>query len=273
MTQGVLLFAYNNTDIDYIELAVIAAKRIQQHLELPVSIVIDNESVTDSRLNIFDKILTTEVKHSQKKRFYDGIDYKLLDWKNFTRSNAYSLTPYDETLVLDVDYLVCSKFLKNCFNTDKDFLIFKKSYDLAEWRGQTAYNYINDYSTDFYWATVFYFKKTPWTELFFSLVAYIKNNWDYYRNLYQVSMPNYRNDISFSIALNILNGFDSNNFVGTIPNKLYYVADRDYLIKINDTDCTFLIQKEDALNEYTVIKTENLDIHVMNKSSILRVCK
>lgn len=274
MSQGVLLFAYNNSDIDYIELAVISANRIKQHLNLPVSIVVDTESLTDPRLVIFDQVIQSNSKISQKKRFYDGSDYKMLEWKNFTRPNAYTLTPYEETLVLDVDYLVCSDILLNCFDLNKDFLIYKQSYDMAKWRSKETFNYINSHSTEFFWATVFYFKKTAWTEMFFNLITYIKNNWEYYRCLYQVDMPNYRNDISFSIALNILNGFDTaDNFVGYLPSKLYYTADRDFLIKVTDTSCTFLLQKENALGEYTVMRTDNIDVHVMNKSSILRTCK
>lgn len=274
MSQGVLLFAYNNSDIDYIELAVVGTARIKKHLNLPVSIVVDTENLGDPRLSIFDQVIESKNMISQKKRFYDGLDYKMLEWKNFTRSNAYTLTPYDKTLVLDVDYLICSNILLNCFDSDKDLLIFKQSYDMADWRSKETFTYINNHSTEFFWATVFYFQKTAWTELFFNLISYIKDNWEYYRCLYQVDMPNYRNDIAFSIALNILNGFDTNNnFIGNLPSKLYYTADRDFLIKANETSCTFLLQKENALGEYTVMRTENLDIHVMNKSSILRICK
>ena len=83
MSKGVLLFAYNNSDIDYIELAVISANRIKLHLNLPVSIVVDTDSLTDPRLKIFDKVIESSSNISQKKRFYDGMDYKMLEWKNF----------------------------------------------------------------------------------------------------------------------------------------------------------------------------------------------
>ena len=42
MTQGVLLFALNNLEVDYIKQAVFCAKKIKEHLKLPVALVTDN---------------------------------------------------------------------------------------------------------------------------------------------------------------------------------------------------------------------------------------
>mgnify|MGYP005634393397 CR=1 FL=1 len=39
MTQGVVHFALNNLEVDYIKQAVFCAKKIKEHLKLPVALV------------------------------------------------------------------------------------------------------------------------------------------------------------------------------------------------------------------------------------------
>jgi len=43
MTKGILLFAFNNGTVDYYKMAVATAKRANQFLNLPVSVVTDNK--------------------------------------------------------------------------------------------------------------------------------------------------------------------------------------------------------------------------------------
>lgn len=269
MTKGVLIFAMNGS-FNYQELALRSAKRIKHHLNLPISIVTNQEPL-DELSNLADHIIMQEDNRLNYRKMQDGNNGSEKHiWKNSTRSSAYDITPYDETLVVDADYIVNSNFLLNCFNLDKDFLLFKKSYDLAGWRSTTEFQAINSYSVSFYWATVFYFRKTEQNKIFFELISYIKDNWSYYRLLYQIADKKYRNDFAFSIALHILNGYTADT-VDVIPNKMYYTLDRDILIDATDNSCTFLVEKKGNPAEYTACKATNIDVHVMNKHSILRV--
>jgi len=272
MTQGVLLFAYN-TEMDYVKLAVKSAERIKNYLDLPVTLVTDSAEYLRKNFSedLFDRIISNKDTTTQTKKFSDGNEFsERYIWKNSNRTSAYTLSPYDQTLVIDVDYVINSSFLKNCFEQNKDFLIYKDSYDLSGWRNTAEFQYLNQYSIPFYWATVFYFTKTKQNEIFFSLVEYIKNNWDYYRLIYQINDKKYRNDYSFSIAIHILNGTDCDLFAETIPGKMYYTLDKDVLLKIKNSAMTFLVEKEKILGEFTGVKTNELDVHVMNKFSLLR---
>ena len=56
-----------------------------------------------------------------------------------------------------------------------------------------------------YWATVFYFKKTAWTEKYFTLLKHIKQNYQYYRFAYSINETKYRNDYAFTIAMHMMN--------------------------------------------------------------------
>lgn len=55
MTTGALLFAQNNSLVDYIKMAEIAATRVKEFLEIPVSLVTDDPSKANSK--IFDKVI------------------------------------------------------------------------------------------------------------------------------------------------------------------------------------------------------------------------
>jgi hypothetical protein len=42
MSKGILIFAQNNSSIDYIKLSIFAAKQAQHYLDVPVSLVTDS---------------------------------------------------------------------------------------------------------------------------------------------------------------------------------------------------------------------------------------
>jgi alpha-N-acetylglucosamine transferase len=111
MNCGALIFAHNNSKVDYVKLAVFSAKQVIKYLDIPVTLVTDNpESVSEEATEIFDKIIVIEnSEHNQVKRFYDGTTVASnVEWKNFSRSQVYELTPYDKTLVIDSDYIINS---------------------------------------------------------------------------------------------------------------------------------------------------------------------
>jgi hypothetical protein len=122
-----------------------------------------------------------------------------------------------------------------------------------------------------YWATVFYFKKTNFTKFFFDLVAHIKENWHYYRLVYQIPQKNYRNDFSFSIAVHILNGFQKGSWPKTLPGNLWYTTDRDVCLEMQNDKFVFLLDKKDWPGHYTVGSIKDSTIHIMNKFSLNRL--
>jgi hypothetical protein len=68
-----------------------------------------------------------------------------------------------------------------------------------------------------------------------------------------------------------MNGYQSGNFAGYMPGKLYYTTDRDILLDLQDERFTFLVEKQHHLGEYLAIKFENYSVHVMNKFSLERI--
>jgi hypothetical protein len=280
MTTGAVIFAQNNSGVDYVKLAVFAASKIKQYLTIPVSIITDSRGwlETSTPDHPFDQIIDIEFdsvvefkKIKQIKKFYDGsISNKNLEWKNEDRTNVYKLSPYDKTLVIDSDYILNSNILSSALESDYDFQIYRNSLDLAGWRDTAEFTRINQYSIPFYWATVFVFKKNPVTESFFNLISYIKDNWEYFKLLYSVNSQVYRNDLAFSIAIHIMNGKTEGIFAVELPGKMSYILDRDILIGTDGDKMKFLVEKEKYLGEYTLVKTTGIDVHVMNKASLSR---
>ena len=281
MTNGVLMFAHNNQEIDYGMMAYVSAKHVEKYLKVPVSLVTDSGTINwldKSDLgfkNAFDKIILTDdlsPAHIQLRRFHDGsIDYKKANFNNGFRIKSYDFSPYDKTLVIDTDVLIRNDRLKNIWNSNTDFMIDSNHIDILYNRNRIEFNRVSEYTIDFYWATIFYFEKTEWTKTFFDLCQHVCENYEYYRFIYQIAPPLMRNDFVFSIAIHIMNGFNNKTHPQSLPANLYYTIDSDVLQQVDSTgNLIFLLEKENILGEYTLAKIGNQNVHIMNKFSFNR---
>ena len=275
MSKGAFLIARNNGHIDYVKQAVFLAKRIQTYLDIPVTVATDSvDYLKDSfDTKVFDQIISLDnTKESNMRYFFDGsLSKKTASFKNNNRASVYDLTPYDDTLLLDTDYIISNDLLKSCFTSKSDFLIYKKSNDIAKVRDESEFDKISDTSVDFYWATVVFFRKTETNKTFFNLVAHIEQEWNHYRRVYQITSSLFRNDFAFSIAIHIMNGFQAGDFAQQLPGSMLYTIDRDILWQLKEDEMMFLVEKKDYLGEYTALTTVGQNIHIMNKISLNRI--
>lgn len=274
-SKGALLIARNNGQIDYVKQAVFLAKRIKTYLDIPTTIITDSIDYLKNSFDcsVFDNILEVDyVEGGNNRSYFDGsLAHKTAPFKNDIRDMAYDMSPYDETLLLDTDYIISNSLLKNCFDSENDFMLFKDSYDISKTRSEVEFQHISDYSIDFYWATVVFFRKTETNKVFFDLVKHIKKEWRHYRQVYQISSLLFRNDFAFSIAIHIMNGFEKGDFAKPLPSKHYYTIDRDLVYEIKGDQMLFLVEKKDYLGEYVPIRTKGMNVHVMNKISLERI--
>lgn len=273
MTTGALIFAQNNGSVDYVKLAVFAAKQVKKHLGIPVALATDSEGWLQSQYpnHVFDKIIPITSRGTNRRALSDGsLSSKVVEWKNLSRAQIYNITPFQRTLVLDSDYIINSRVLAPALKSKSPFQIYKNSIDLSDWRTGQEFKRINDYSIPFYWATTFIFDKGEENEAFFDIVSYVQENWLYFRTLYNIDTVAYRNDYAFSIAIHMMNGKTRGTFATELPGTMTYCSDKDILIDIDNTKLKFLIEKKDHLGEYIAAKTEGLDVHVMNKLSLAR---
>lgn len=271
MSKGILVFARNNSQVDYVKQAYFLALRAREYLDLPVSIVTDAGDYLDNFPDVFDKVIPSPSNNEQNlKRYHDGtLTQKQLEFKNDDRVYAYELSPYDETLMLDTDIVIGDSKYLHCFEQAHNFLIYKDAYDLAGFRDYSEFSHLHDAGVDFYWATCVFFRKSDSNEIFFNLLKHIQDNWYHYRTIFQIRTPVYRNDHAFSMAIHIMNGYQKGNFANPMPGTLFYTTDKDILWEMKDNKYLFLVEKKDYLGEYTAIKFSGT-VHIMNKFSLLR---
>tara|TARA_E500000318_G_scaffold110316_1_gene125402 strand:+ start:417 stop:1277 length:861 start_codon:yes stop_codon:yes gene_type:complete len=277
MSKGVLLFAYNNQSVDYLKQAVYCAKRIKEFLNLDVAVCTDNIPYLKKTYPFYKNYITHVIEASipetkQTRVFYDGsMANRTLPWKNHNRSDCYEVSPFDETIVMDTDIIVSNDKLLECFNYNEDFLIYKTIHDINPDRpDKEEYLRISDRSIDMYWATIFYFKKTDETKFYFDLVKHIRENWHYYRLIYQIPTKNFRNDFAFSIAIHILNGFTKQHWPKQPPGNLWFTTDRDVLHQYKDEKFYILLDKKHWMGHYTINTVKDCNLHLMNKFSLNR---
>jgi len=185
MTTGAVIFARNNEHIDYVAMAKWSAQNIARHLGIPTHIITDSAPSDNAR---------------------HFTDVGRVTWHNLNRMDAYRLSPWDRTLVLDADYVVASNQLQSILEADQDFLAHRWAYDVTGCNTFEGLNWFGDVGMPMWWATVMVFNKSKQAELIFDAMAMIRDNWTHYRNIYKNSIATYRNDHALSIALGIVNG-------------------------------------------------------------------
>lgn len=202
MTTGALIFAFNNEHIDYVAMAEWSAKNIQRHLNIPVCLVTDTPPYND---NVFDQVLLTGVpSESSNTRYFSDVGN--VTWHNLNRMDAYTLTPYSQTLVLDADYVVAGNQLQSVLDSTEDFMCHRTAYDVTGLQTFDDLNVFGQNQFPMWWATVMMFRTSERARLIFESMQMIRDNWTHYRNLYANPRSTYRNDHALSIALNIENG-------------------------------------------------------------------
>lgn len=280
MSNGFLIYALNNSLINYLEMAIVSTAMIQRNLsEKNVTIITDKGSY--NRLgekykkiagNIFDNIIFQEPNWRMDKnniRTYRDTAYhkEKAEWHNTTRYTAYDLSPYKETILLDADYLTQSTNLDLLWGSEGNFRI-NRTVDLLSGQDEDKPRLLNPFSIPLYWATVVYFRKSEQAKLAFEVISYTKENYDYYRMLYDFRGGIYRNDNAFSIALHTLSGFLESKDFHSLPFRYLYSSDLDELIQVELGALKFLVA--DSNSKFTLLNAKGIDVHVINKFSVCR---
>jgi hypothetical protein len=235
-SRGILAFAYNVETIDYISIAKQTLDLASKKLGIPYTLITDQE-------------LKNDVQNSR----YDIDTESFVTWRNVGRHNAYDLTPYDETLVIDVDYLITDDNLNKIFDLEWDYILQRQSFALtAEWPKLMGEN-----SLPYVWATVFAFRKTKKSELFFRLIGRIQRNYAYYCALFNVEQRNFRNDYAFAMADIIINGYTISSH--SIPDNMLAINQSIKSIQLKRNQ--FVIR--DKEKSYV---TPVMNLHIMSKA-------
>ena len=193
MSKGVVIFAFNNEQIDYEKIAKLNASMIKYNMDVPVHIITDMG------------------QSAPGKRHYKDYN-QILSFNNSLRWDAFTLSPFDETLVLDADYLIMNNRLNAIWGSRNELMLNTDIVPL--FKDEFIENKrLHDFGIKMAWATAIYFKKTELVEHFFTIMKHVYENYAYYRQVYEFQGDLYRNDFAASISRHMLNSFTDNTMV------------------------------------------------------------
>lgn len=267
MSKGALLFAFNTSKVNYYEMAVATAKRINHFLNLPVTIVTDEASLPVTQHYVFDQILIVPADKSNVR------DHQV--WINKGRYRAFDLSPYTETILLDTDYMVNSDKLLTTFNTYDDFCCHDTTSFVMN--PGVPQEVLSAYSLQTMWATVITFRKTKRAQQIFQCLEMVQKNYDHYANIHSFVNGIFRNDYALTLALRIVNNHTDNK-QDIIPWNLLHVGKNTQIYRNSDdefnTTYTAMYdnwQRGKIRKEY--ITLTNTDFHVMDKLNFMELIK
>jgi hypothetical protein len=258
-------------------MAVIAGGLAKKNLQVPVSLITDASTVAwmkESNIfnqaeSMFDHIIVVDRPTTDnQRRLHDGQTGQMIPFINTNRSTAYDLTPYDRTLLIDSDFFILSNSLGEYWNVDADVMLGHAINDIYD-DSRVGYldRHVSDTGVKMYWATTVMFSKNANAKLFFDTVNYVKENYSQFADVFRFDSRQFRNDIAFSVAKHILDGYQQNSTL-SLPSVLS-ALDKDILYGVDGNTLTFLVDYK-LTNSYCAAAISNIDIHIMNKQSVIR---
>lgn len=285
--RGFLYYAHSNELIDYLRLAICSALTGKYQISnFRATVITDDESIknlspADKKLlsYCFENVVTYNKIHKMEKNFKTVFDvfenrgtYK---WFNRSRTNAFYDSPYDETILLDVDFIFQDMNLQKLWGSNSPFMISKDVIALFKKNEQKTSGFekdekISPFTLPLFWATVVYFQKKEFSKTLFDLVTYIQSNYSYYCKLFNLNSSAYRNDFSFSIALSLLDGFQNPHSEFIMPYKFILATTLESVYNVSLGRTQFIVNTRNWKNNWEIFNLENLSYHCLNKVSLLQ---
>jgi len=265
-SRGILIFAFNNKKVDYFSHACWVADRVNLYLDLPVSIVTDEASINGR--NVTHNLITGVAESGGNRNFDHKTSDNVATWYNASRYTAYNLTPYNETIVIDSDYIVNSDQLKTVFELGHDVLCARNAYDVTNLNRFDPYKYFGRYNFPHYWATVLFFRKSDFAKQFFDVLTMVRKNYKHYSQIYKFSHYMFRNDYAVSIALSMVYGHNL-DAIPSIPWSLPTCYDDIDVINVSEN--TFQLNFTKKINNQDKVFRSTLndcDLHCINKFAL-----
>jgi len=266
--QGFMIYAHNNEQHDYLKQAVWSADRIERMLKKPVTIITDEQSLNHRKFG--HNVIITKPNSLGKRNMASPGVTAIANWHNANRHTAYDMTPYEETIVLDSDYIVDSTKLNILFNSAQqtDFLCHRSVFDLTGCNTFAGDETFGQFRMPHFWATVLFFRRSEFAESIFTDIEMVRNQWKFFGQLYKFDTSLYRNDYAVSIALLIAYGHRVDD-IKHIPWKLTTAG---LQVSVKESKYKSYKIQYDKLTRNRVMPMSNyvsgLDIHCLNKFAL-----
>lgn len=281
--NGICVFAYNNTQLDYVKFASVISKYAKKYMKNNKFALITDKGTenwmqtTLSKEDIkrcFDHIIVTDVEKKHNPRVHHDSP-----WTEFTaqfinnnKDSVFNLSPFERTLLVDVDFVIQNDFYDYIFETDIGLAMHRTAEYIG---GELPYHdemVLNSAGINHWWSTVVYFDQSEETKMFFDIWCHVKENWEYYSLLYHFPPALFRTDFCVSIACHMLNGFTNELFVHDFKGKpLIHMDQKDDIAKLNSlNDFVFLKHNRAEQWKNYLVREVDSNIHLMNKRALDR---
>ena len=277
--KGVCFFAYNNEQIDYGALAILASRQVKQKLGLPVCLITDEGTVNwieqsrgaDLVNESFDYIISKNIEHAKNERgHYDSpwSSFKA-PFKNSNKHFIYDYSPFEKTLLLDIDYFVNSNFLLPWLDVP-GVTMYNDSLDIQNRQAKPGEQYLNTNGIPMWWSTVIAFDRSADSKIFFETWAHVADNYSYYQMLYNFPGSLFRTDYCVSVATHLMNGMMPGEVINNFNVPMINMEQKDELFKVKDDYWYFLSNNREENWKDIAVKMSDTDMHLMNKRAIMR---
>lgn len=282
--RGFLLHAFGHKDLDYGKIAICCAISIKSHLKHNhITVVMDKgtekwvqDTVPQATISkAFNNIvIAEETFRSGKRRHFDSpwINFRA-EFNNQNRSLSYQYSPYEETILLDTDFIVMNDSFDQVWGCSDDILMNRDAVDFhGNVFGEIDDQRLSEFGIPMYWATAVYFKKSPFVKAFFDTVEYVRDEYNFFQFLYGFKKSFYRNDFSYSIAAHIMSGCIKGGIKPFPEKSLLSSYQQDAVADvINKDEILFIANDLKEPWKDTVVRISNMNVHIMNKRELLRV--
>ena len=278
--RGICMFAYNNEQLDYGQFSLLAAKQAKQYLDVPVCLITDNgtwswltqnhgEHLVDQ---FIDEVVITKEEPKQNKRTHYDSPYAnfVAQFTNDNKHKIYEYSPYEKTLLIDIDYMIRTNFLDAFWDTP-GVGMYNTAKDLNNKPMHMRERLLYDAGIPMWWSTVIMFDRSDISKMFFDTWAHIAENYSFYQYIYNFPGKLFRTDYCVSIAVHIMNGMiegDLFNNFGGIP--LINMLQQDDIVEVREDDWIFLVNNRTEEWKNILSSIKDSDIHCMNKRALDR---
>ena len=261
ISKGILAFAQGQS---FLKLALYQLVQLRKISDIDVDYIVDeNAEACSEYQQLVDLGATLIVANSPtQSRNYD----LSAEWKNLGRDKALKLSPWDKTLLVDVDYIIQSTASLDLLEADLPLVC-------AAWHHCFDQEFILDHATigrhaiKMLWATLVWFDKGPDSQQMFDRWSEVLKHLKWRKEYYGFHSSLVRNDYALSIAVHEL-GQESSKHIAVapysqmaIPPWCTYTVDDDGLTVLSTT----------ADKPLQILNLSGLDFHALNKNNLLEV--
>ena len=259
--KGILLFAKNNKDFNYIKQAKVSAVLAKHYLNVPVAIVTPLDECEED-LSLFDVIIDWKAKVEEinlRPMYVDG-KFTPVQWHNLDRLTAYDLSPFDETILIDSDYLIQNDVLNTVWGNKEPMLMNTHTRIPAKHQQHVYELVVQDGFSKVHWFTVMYFRKCEETKEWFDVAKYVREHYDFYKKTFRIPYQYFRNDITAAIASHVIGGF-RDDYIKPLPVRQINSFGMENILDVKKG--SIILETETI-----PVLLKDTNVHMLNKQSL-----